>query len=67
MVLIKKGEKLVDVTTKKMETMASRLITLAATHLESSLITWNSLLDPQALQFTCSSDEKIDRPGKAGL
>lgn len=47
--------------------MTSRLTALAATHLRSSSVTQNGLLDPQALQFARSRDKGIDRSEKAGL
>ena len=50
-----------------METMASRLTSVAATHLGISSITRNSLSDPQASQSTRLRDEGINRQGKAGL
>lgn len=67
MVLVKKGEKLAEMTIKKMETMASRLTALATMHPRSSSITRNSLSDPQVLQCTYSKDKGIDKPEKIGL
>lgn len=47
--------------------MASRLTALAATHLKSSSVTQNGLLDPQALQSARSREEGIDGSEKTGL
>ena len=65
-VLVKKGEKPAEVATKKMETMASRLTALAATHPGSGSTTRNDLSSSQASQSICPRNEGIDGPGKAG-
>lgn len=67
MVLVKKRQKPVEIATKRIETMASRLTILAAIYPKSSSITWNRLLNPQVLQSIWSRNEKIDGLEKAEL